>query len=168
MKLNPEDRYINHIVVISNMDDASKARLQEDAVAHFGDPWQLTLKDFFALMEGDLSYLGLTKESSINASIRQYVWMQAYQEMVVSVTEILKRLQVPQSEEAKKASEFCLKTEKKEGAIVFARKYFGLKSFAEAWDVTISDFIIAKKDEFNGLMFQHAMNNIQRAKLKMK
>ena len=168
MKLSPEDKYINHIVLLNNMDDDSKARLQADANEHLGDPWQLTLSEFFSLSEGDLSHIGLTKETSLNASIRQYIWMQEFSDVVQSVVATLKRLQVPQSDEAKQAAQFCLKTETNEAAIVFARRYFGLKTFAEAWNVTISDFIIAKKDEFNTLMFQHAMNEIQRAKFKKK
>ena len=101
MKLSPEDKYINHIVLLNNMDDASKARLQADANEHLGDPWQLTLSEFFSLSEGELSHIGLTKETSLNASIRQYVWMQEFSDVVQSVVATLKRLQVPQSDEAK-------------------------------------------------------------------
>ena len=168
MKLSPEDKYINHIVLLNNMDDESKSRLQVDAIEHLGDPWQLTLSEFFSLADGDLSHIGLTKETSINASVRQYIWMQEFADVVQSVAATLKRLQIPQSDDAKQASQYCLKTSMKEAAIVFVRKYFGLQSFADAWNITISDFIIAKKDEFNSLMFQHSMNEIQRAKFKKK
>lgn len=168
MTIDPRDKYINHLILLANMDEESRKRLEADAELHYGSPWGLTLRDFFALSEGDLTYIGLAKEEQTQGSVRQYMWMQLFQELVTQVVEILKRLQVPQSDEAKRASEYCLKSSSKESSIVFARKYFGLKSFSEAEEVTISDFIVAKKDDFNAAMFQHVMHEIQRNKFKKK
>lgn len=168
MTIDPSDKYIKHLIILTNMDEESRKRLEADAEEHYGSPWSLTLRDFFALSEGDLTYIGLTKETEIEASVRQYIWSQMFADMVQQVTAILQKLQVPQTEDAKRASEFCIKSSIKEHAIVFARKYFGLRNFTEAEEITIADFIVAKKDEFNAAMFQHAMNEIQRNKIKKK
>lgn len=168
MSIDPKDKFIKYFVLLENMDEESKNRLQEYAESVFGSPWELALKDFFALSEGNLSFIGLEESGYMSASVCQYVWMKDFREVVEQVTNILKRLQVPQSPEAQRASKNCLKMGFKEGVLVFVRKYFGLRSFSEAESVTLGDFIVAKKDEYNGAIFQHSMNEIQKQKLKMR
>ena len=168
MRIDPNAPYVRYVILLDNMDDESKKRLQEHAESVYGSPWELPLKDFFALSSGDLSHIGLEKNDSLKATVNQYVWMLEFREVVEQVTAILKRLQVPQSPEAQRASKNRLEMGFKEAAIVFARRYFGLHSFAEAENVTLADFIIAKKDEFNGAIFQYSMNEIQKQKLKTK
>lgn len=168
MSIDPNDNFIKYLVLLENMDEESKNRLQEYADSVYGSPWELALKDFFALSSGDLSHIGMDKKDELKATVCQYVWMKEFREVVEQVTAILKRLQVPQTPEAQRASKNCLKMDFKEGALVFVRKYFGLHSFAQAENVTLADFIVAKKDEFNGAIFQYSMNEIQKQKLKMK
>lgn len=168
MRLNPEDPFIEHIVLLTNMDEKSRSRLIEDAENHFGSPWGLALRDFFALSKHDLSYIGLTKETEINASVRQYMWMQSFSECVRKVGDILVKLTPPMTEEARQANEHCMKMDGVESALIFTRKYFGLRNFTEAEQITLSDFIVAKKDAYNTAMFQYAINDIQRKKFAKK
>ena len=168
MRIDPESPYIRHLILLDNMDEESRKRLQEDAERVYGSPWGLALKDFFALSEGDLSYINLTKETSIKGSVRQYVWMMEFREVVEQVTAILKNLQIPQSPDAQRASTKCLKMSTKESIFVFVRRYFGLRNFNEASEIPLSDFIVAKKDEFNTSIFRHTMNEIQKQKLKKR
>lgn len=168
MKIDPNARYVEYLLLLENADKESMDRLQEDAESHLGSPWSLALRDFFALSSGDLSFIGLDAKNAINATVRQYVWMKAFKEVVEHVANLLQQLRVPQSADAQKASQQCLKMDVQEAALVFVRKYFGLKSFTEAENVTLADYIIAKKDEYNTAMFQYAMSDLQRQKFKHK
>lgn len=168
MSIDPTSPFVNHAILLENMDEASAARLQEDAESVYGSPWGLSLRDFFALIEGDFSHIGITKENFISASVRQYIWMKDFRECERSVTELLKAWQVPMTVEAQRASKNCLKMQPKEGVIVFVRKYFNLPNFEATMDIPLSDFILAKKDEFNNALFNYRMNEIQRAKFKKK
>ena len=167
MKIDPQARYMTYLLLLDNADKESWSRLVQDAEKVYGSPWALTLRDFFALAGGDLSYIGTTKDS-LNASVRQYVWYKEFKDCVEQVTHLLNKLRVPQSAEAQMASGRCLKMTGQEAAFVFVRKYFGLKSFEQAENVSLADYIIAKKDAYNSAMFQYAMNEIQRQKLNKK
>lgn len=167
MRIDPQARYMPYLLLLEHADKESWSRLVQDAESVYGSPWALALRDFFALAGGDLSHIGTTKDS-IDASVRQYVWYKEFKDCVESVTNLLNKLKVPQSTEAQMASGRCLKMTAQEAAFVFVRRYFGLKSFAEAENVTLADYIIAKKDAYNTSMFQYAMHEIQRQKLNKK
>lgn len=168
MSIDPKAPYLNHLALLEYMDEDSKKRLQDYADSVYGSPWSLALRDFFALSEGDLSYIGLAKEDYMKANVCQYVWMKSFRECVEQVTEILKSLQVPQSPESQRASKACLKMGFKEATLVFTRRYFGLHNFTEAENIPLGDFIVAKKDDFNGNIYQYRMSEIQKAKLKQR
>lgn len=168
MTINPNDKFLPYMLILQTADEASKRRLEEDANSHYGNPWLLSIKDFFALTNNDLSHIGLTQDTVVNATVRQFVWIQEFREMCEQVVAILKRLQVPESADSRRAAEQCIDTTSLEAAIVFARRYFGLRSFTEAEEVTMSDFIIAKKDEYNRSIYQYSITEIQRKKLSRK
>ena len=166
MKIDPQDKAIQHIILLENMDDDSRKRIYEDAEKEYGSPWSLKLRDFFALMENDLSYLGIDK--LYNTTVRQYAWIMDYRECAERVGELLKAFVVPQSPEAQRASQKCIKMSSKEAVMVFVRKYFNLPSFDAAMDIPLSDFIVAKKNEFNNSIFQYTMMQIQKQNFKKK
>lgn len=168
MIIDPTSPCALHIVLLDNMDEESTKRLRADAERIYGSPWAMKLRDFFACMERDFACIGVSKENYASMTVRQYVWLKDYYECEEQVANLLKAWQIPQSSEAQKASAKCLKMTPKEGAIVFTRRYFGLTNFDAAMEVPLSDFIVAKKDEFNGAIFQYSMNEIQKQKLKTK
>lgn len=168
MILSPTDRYTEHLILLDNCDADSLKRLQADAESVYGSPWSLTLRDFFALSKGDLSFIGLTAETAIQASVRQYIWMKEFKEVVEQVTAILKRLQMPSNPDQERASSKCLSTNFEESALIFARRYFELHSFSEAENTTLSDYIVARKDDYNNNIFRWAMAEIQKNKLKTR
>jgi len=150
------------------MDEESSKRLHDDAIATYGDPWSLALKDFFALSKNDLSYIGVDVAHPFNATVRQFMWKKAFDECAKMVAAIVQKYQVPMSPEAKQASEQCEKMNFIESTLIFVRNYFGLHSFAEAENIPVSDYIVAKKDHFNNAMFKYALGNIQRQKMTKK
>lgn len=169
MIINPNDKYYQYSLLLSKLDEESKNKLRADAEIFYGSPWGLALRDFLALSKGDLTFIGIAnKEEEWNASIRQYIWMQSFTEMAMQVANILKKMQIPQDEDEKTAASYCMTSSVNESVLVFTRKYFGLKNFAEAEEISVSDFIIAKKDEYNIAMYKYMLAQIQRNKMKKK
>lgn len=168
MLIDPTRRYIEYMLLLENMDEESSKRLREDAISVYGDPWSLPLRDFFALSKNDLSYIGVDAAHYYNATVRQFMWKKAFDECVKMVEAIVKKFQVPMTDEAKRASEQCEKMNFEESTLIFVRNYFGLRSFAEAENMPLSDYIVAKKDHYNNAMFKFAIGNIQRQKLSKK
>lgn len=168
MILSPTDLCVNWVILLDNMDEESLKKLRDDAQSVYGSPWGLALKDFFALAKRDLSFFGLTKDTALKMTVRQYVWLKWFDEVCEQVVNILHRLTAPQSETARKASEQLLKVGFDESTLVFVRKYFGLKNFTEAESITLADFILARKDHYNDCVFKYYFNDIQRQQFKKR
>ena len=168
MSIDPTSQASDYLILLDNIDEASMQRLQEDAESIYGSPWGLPLRVFFAILEDDYSHIGIEKRDFINATVRQYVWMKSFRECEKQLSEMLQAWQVPQTTEAQRASAKCLKMQPKEGVIVFTRKYFNLPNFDATMDIPLSDFVLAKKDEFNNALFRYHMEQQQRAKLQQK
>lgn len=168
MSIDPTSNFVPYAILLENMDEGSRQRLEEDAERVYGSPWGMKLRDFFACMDKDYSIIGLSNDNLLSASVRQYVWLKMFIECEERVAELLKSWQVPQSPDAQKASSKCVKMQPKESVIVFVRRYFGLKNFDETMEIPLCDFILAKHDEFNSSMFQYMMGEIQKQKFKKK
>jgi len=168
MTLSPTSPCVDWVVLLDNMDAESRERLREDAESVYGSPWGLALRDFFALAKRDLSFFGLTKDTALKMTVRQYVWLKWFDEVCEQVVNILHRLTAPQSDTARKASEQLLKVGFDESTLVFVRKYFGLKNFTEAESITLADFILARKDHYNDCVFKYYFNDIQRQQFKKR
>lgn len=56
----------------------------------------------------------------------------------------------------------CKSVTFEEGVLLFCRRYFGLHGFKEAEALRVSDYVIAKKDDYNrSLIERNQMNNIK-------
>lgn len=168
MKIDGESKYLDYAYILENIDAESIEGLRKASEDRYGSPWGLALKDFFAISEGDLTFIGIEKGAEDECTVLQYYWMESFRECVENVTNLLKALRIPQSAESQRAAQKCLKMNFKESTLVFVRKYFSLHSFTEAENTQVADFIIAKKDEFNSAIYQYTMGEIQKQKLKRK
>lgn len=153
--------YNKYVDILPFVTDDSRKVLMEQA-AKIRDPYTLTLAEFFACCEGDFSCV-LKDQNNITTG--EGLWLEIFRDFVADFCKILERLVIPQTPEQKQASANCLPVEWQEGMLVFVRAYFGLKSFAEAENVTIGDYLLAKKDDYNANIFQRNMAKIQTQKI---
>ena len=156
--------YSKYVDILPFVTDESRKVLMEQA-AKIRDPYTLTLAEFFACCDGDF---GCVVKDTKEPTTGEVLWLEMFQGFVADFGKILERLVIPQTPEQKQASANCLPVEWQEGMLVFVRSYFGLKSFAEAENVTIGDYILAKKDEYNTAIFQRNMAKIQTQKIHRK
>lgn len=151
--LNLDKNATEQVQALAWLTDASRAILNKQAVERVLPMWQMTLGDLIAFTDGDFSRI-MPKN---NITLAQFVWLSQFPEWLEEFSRTVGALQVPTTSEQRQAANACLPVEWKEGMLVFARRYFGLHSFTEAEGVKVCDFILAKKDEYNGVVFERSM-----------
>ena len=81
----------------------------------------------------------------------------AVRRWVEQVMEILKKLVPPIK--SNDVSSLTIEMSFAESMLVFCRDYFGIQSFDVASKVAMSDYILARKDFYNKIVQQQAINN---------
>lgn len=124
--------------------------------------WDLKIGEFFRLCDGDFSGI-MDKE---NPLLWQVLWAERFPKFVEEFANVVQRLTLEPTQEQKAAASGCLPMEWQEGILIFARSYFGLHSFAAAEELTLGDYILAKKHDYNTALTDRNMHKQQMQKLK--
>ena len=165
MRVTEQTRYDEQFAAAEEyLTDKGKQALRDAAVELYGDPWQLTIGEFVAVSQNDLSRLGdLTRPT-----VLQKYWIEAFHAFAEELTKALDALKMPQDAQEMAAAECMRKVSMAEGMLVFARSYFGLHSFAEAEKVTMLDYVIAKRDKYNSAIYQRRLAELRAKKYRKK
>lgn len=75
--------------------------------------------------------------------------VEAFGEFIDKLTDTLKRLTVPPTPESIKLSSGVMPSEFTESVYLFCRSYFGLPSFEAADGLKVSEYLLARKDDYN-------------------
>lgn len=145
--------------------DETAAQIHAAACRYYKQYAELTLDEFWGLMQGDFSLLGDTT----NPSVLQIYWQRGFEEFCKTLAKTLERLVVP--EDPNKQAEIvrgCVDMSAQENMLVFVREYFGLHSFYAAGRRTIGEYITARKDEYNKAMARRNFESLQLKQLKTK
>lgn len=164
MEININAKYSRYADILPFVTDESRKELIAKVIEK-RNPYTLTLADFFACVKGDFSCVVTDVDQPTTADV---LWVENFVTFIEEFAAVLKRLSIPQTAEQKQAQKNCLPVDWQEGMLVFARKYFGLHNFADAEKITIGDFLIAKKDDYNTAIFERNLHKIQTQKLKQK
>lgn len=124
--------------------------------------WDLKIGVFFRLCDGDFSDV-MDKE---NPKLWQVLWAERFPKFIEEFIDVTKRLTLEPTQEQKAAAAGCLPTEWQEGILIFARSYFGLHSFAAVEELTLGDYILAKKHDYNTALAERNMHKQQMQKMK--
>lgn len=128
--------------------EADMERVRKGAVSDkFGDAgfYGMTIGDFTAVCAGDPRPLLQSGGRTVFDACR----VEAFKAFVDEFAAMLRRLTPPKTPEAVKASAGTLQYEFTEGLYVFCRSYFGLPSFEAVDGLRVSEFVMAKKDDYN-------------------
>ncbi len=158
--LLPKWRYI-----ADNECGALYERAQDFLQLHYGE---LRIADFFGCMRCDFSVIGVDSSTWNNATQAQYIWAMGFADYLDGFGKILERLTPSASPEQRQAQGVCLSVSFEESVLVFIRDYFGLRSFKAAEELTINEYLIAKKDTYNKVTFERKLNDIYKLKQKAK
>lgn len=160
MKFDLNEKYSKYADVLRFVEKKSREDLQRGA-EELRPMWELTLADFFACCDGDFSCV-----LENDPKLWQVLWVESFSNFVTNFTDVCKRLTIEPTQEQKQAAQGCLPVEWQEGILIFARSYFGLHSFKDAERLTLADFILAKKHDYNTQLAERNMQKIQLKKLK--
>lgn len=165
MNLNITDKYSDHEAECEVLTPESVQAVKNAACAMYVDYWNLTISQYFALTNGDFSVIELNGEPTI----AQYYWMLGLEDFGDEFAKACKSVIVPKSlmrkfeEQARSA---CLKMTAQEAMLIFVRDYFGLRNFSEAGQITLMDYMIARRDTYNKTVAQRRLEQLQLADYK--
>lgn len=168
MQIDSRDKAMAFLPFLEAQTKESKEKCSEAAERELGEYWALTLGQFIACSKADFSHIGVVAGKAEEMSVLQWCWIQCFATFCEEFAKICKRLTPPATAEQRMAAGRMMKTTMEEGLLVETRKYFGLRSFAEAEGVSLGEYIIMRKDMYNSAVYQKALNDIYTRKTKIK
>ena len=134
------------------IDEETEDKIIEASKEVYGDYYDLTIENLIDFTtEGTDAYDELMDEK---ITVFRVYWFKGLSEFLKTYLNLLKNFVVKESPEESIASKACYPVEFGESLLIFAREYFGLHSFKEASQITLSDLLIAKKDAYNKSVFE--------------
>lgn len=139
-------------------------RVQDALHLHYGE---LRIGDFFDCIRCDFSVIGVCSTWN-NATQAQYIWAMGFADYMENFSKMLERMTLRGTAEQQQAQMVCLRVGFEESVLVFLQDFFGLHSFKEAEDITVNEYLIAKKSAYNKAAFERKLNDIYKLKQKTK
>ena len=161
MDIDLRKTYAEYADYLQLLTEKSREELS-DAAENVRPMWDLKIGEFFRLCDGDFSCV-VDKE---NPLLWQVLWSERFPKFVEEFANVVQRLTLEPTPEQKAAAVGCLPMEWQEGILVFARSYFGLHSFAAVEELTLGDYILAKKHDYNTALTERNMHKQQMQRLK--
>lgn len=141
--LNEELAPLLSIVTEEDMGRVRKAAVRDK----YGDAgfYGMTVGDFTTVLSGDVRPLLQSGGRTVFDTCR----VEAFREWVDELSDTLKRLTPPPTAESVKLNAGTIPSEFVESVYLFCRSYFSLDSFEQADRLKVSEFVLAKKDDYN-------------------
>lgn len=161
-------RFLDFLPFIDCLQEGEEERLMHEAeVARYGNDgfWAMTLEQFAKAADGDKSEV-LNGADWQTATVQDYYLAKAFATFASSFANMVQAMTVKPSAREEAAATSCKKVTFLEGALFFAREYFGLPNFTAAAQITLADYLLAKKDAFNRTIYQRTLADMQAAELK--
>ena len=163
MNITPETKYIDFAPLEPYITEECAMQLRAAAIQEFGDYNSLTIEKF-----SELAQLTPDVAKKNYETVLGVYWLYGFHDFVVDFSKSVKNLSLQPTPMELSASSVCYETTMIESMLVFSRDYFGLKSFSEAAQTTLGDYLIARKDDYNRKAFERRLNEIQMQKIKAK
>lgn len=141
--LNEELAPLLSIITEEDMGSVRKAAVRDK----YGDAgfYGMTVGDFTTVLAGDVRPLLQSGGRTVFDTCR----VEAFKEWVDELSDTLKRLTPPTTAESVKLNAGTIPSEFVESVYLFCRSYFNLGSFEAADTLKVSEFVLAKKDDYN-------------------
>lgn len=170
MKINQSTLYEEIESLVGLFTDDDKKRLKDAAIKFFYPDsfWSIKIRTFIAGISGQLMELFEGREESDPFTAFEYFLLEAFTDFVSEFSRVIENYSIRPTAEESQASEGLPETTLQESMLVFCRSYFSLKSFDEASDLLLSDYLIAKKDDYTRKMYERNYNKIIEKKYKRR
>lgn len=159
MIVSRETKYDDKFIALEKVfETGEKKRLRAAAVKDmYGDAgfWSLTIGEMFALMDGDVRSLMQHDGDTVYDVYR----CKAFEKFADDFVRCVDALTLKATAAERANTQGCKAMTFKESTLIFVRRYFGLHSFIEAEGITLADYIIAKKDDYNASVVERNIAN---------
>lgn len=164
MKINKDTLYADFFAIENVLTEESNTAIKEAVKRAFVGYYDMTILNLFQCLRGDFSVIGVNGEKDI--TVLQGVWMREFAKWCEQFIKLIESYAPPVSAEAKQAQERCIKQKFEESVLVFLREYFSLHDFSSAYNLKVSDYILAKRDSYNKAVFEYSLAQLTAKKYK--
>lgn len=164
MRVTEKTKYADFVGIEPYIAQSAVVELKKAAERVYGGMYDLPFAIFYNCANGDFSNLG----DLSNPTVLQVYWCKRFADFSEDFAKSLKKYTLPQTNDEMLASNNLIEVNWAEGILVFLQKYFNLKSFKEAEQITIGEVLIAKRAQYNQDKFRRNLSNIQSRRLKSK
>ena len=133
---------------VAIISDDDKKRIRDAAVRDkFGEAgfYAMSIGDFTTVIGGDVRPLLQSGGRTVYDNER----LEAFREWVDTFADTLKRLTLAPTAESIRLNAGTIPSTFVESVYLFCRSYFGLHSFEDCDTLKVSEFVLAKQDDFN-------------------
>lgn len=165
MRITDKTKYRDFLPAEPFLKSEGIESIKKAAEARYGAIIDLEFGSFYNCVNGDYTeILGDAK----SPTVLQVYWARRFKEFTEEFARMLKKLEIKQTADEKRAATGLLKTDWGEGMLVFLQQFFGLRSFREAEKITIGEILIAKRTVYNREMYQRKIADIRISKMRLK
>ena len=133
------------------------------------DFWDLTIGEFSAIFDNKIPEPIQKRIEDDNITVFEVAKLQnGFIEFLDKFKEIEKTLEIQKDGDEVRALSSCVELTPVENMLIFCQKYFGHKDFGQSEKITLLEYIIARKAQYNEIMFQKTYQAIQRKKINLK
>lgn len=129
--------------------------------------WEMSIRDFLDAQSGKRAWFDVSRIPTL----AEYILLSRFSSFCDTFTQAVENYTISDRELRKeeiKASRWCKKMSIAESMQVFMQRYFGMRSFDDALDFTLGDYILAKKADYNAKIFERKYNEYSREELAKK
>ena len=163
MQVTSETKYIDFYPYEAFLSNESIDQIKDAAVREFGQYTDLTIEKF-----NNMTNLTTEQAGKDYPTVFGVYWLLGFKDFIEEFSNTIKNLTIQPTATEMNASSVCYPTTMIESMLVFSQSWFGLKSYAEAAQVTLGDYLIARKADYNSKMFERRMSELQTQKIKNK
>jgi len=146
--------------------EQSRNHIKENLDSSIFSFYGMTISEFLQLQENKMPKKIEALLANKNTTLKTYIKiLNTFESGAKSFEAIIERTSIEQSIEERIASTNLLSMTAEETMLSFVKEYFNLNNFEQAQNITIYEYIIAKKIHYNNVMFQKNMTEQQKNKI---
>ena len=161
MTITSETKYRDFVPYEKVLEEGEVQHIKKAAEQFFKPCHTLTLNEFWGCLVGNFELLG----DMSDPSVLQVYWIKRFVDFAEEFTKTCERLNV-KDVETEILQNGCVPLSAQESTLVFVQEFFGLHSFMQAGEITIGEYILARKARFNA--YKVRKNNEARQLQKLK
>ena len=153
MEIRHDTLYRDVFAALQHMRPGEEAKLIAAAAAyHLGEGgwWGIEVGAFVKATRGDFADLGVEMDNNITCY--GFYLVKGFGAFVDEFLKVAKNTTPPATPGEAGLTAGCYQIQLDEAMLVFCRRYFGLRSFHEAEHITLSEWLIARRDEYNRII----------------